>query len=213
MQTTTKSYRTREATSPIDRRGLSHEGHRAQMSDESLVREVLEGRTEAFGELYERHRRAVHTAVAARISGSELQHDIVQEAFTTALAKLDTLATPSLFRAWVLQIGRNASIDNLRLRQRRGITESLEELLVPPVSPDPDPSLIAELHQLETEVSLGLLSLNKRDATVLGLSLHFGLGPADMAEVLGVTPNNAKVILHRARRRLRSVIEDQAAAS
>ena len=99
------------------------------------------------------------------------------------------------------------------MRNRWGITECLDELSAPPASTDPDPAAIAELHQLEAQVSAGFQSLSKRDATVLGLSIHLGLGPYDIAEAIGVTPNNAKVILHRARQRLRAVVDELAVAS
>ena len=49
--------------------------------------------------------------------------------------------------------------------------------------------------------------LSPRDATVLTLVAQLGFTSADLSEALGVTQNNAKVILHRARRRLRTAVE------
>lgn len=187
------------------------EGPRA--SDSDLVDRARAGDTQAFGELYGRHRGAVLTAVASRVRGRELQHDIVQEAFTTALAKLDLLSDPARFRPWVLQISRNAATDLLRQRQRRGVDEAFDDLPAPPASKDPGPDSMAELHELERDVSAAFRKLSQRDATALALSVYFGFGPADMAAALGVTPNNAKVILHRARQRLRLAIGPSAAAS
>ncbi len=213
MQTVLKSARSRGDSQAGGRIGQIQSKSDSGLDDADLVKSTLAGESAAFGLLYDRHRQAVLTAVSARISGREVQHDIVQEAFTTAFAKIEMLCDRGAFRAWVLQIGRNAATDQLRMRNRWGITECLDELSAPPASTDPDPAAIAELHQLEAQVSAGFQSLSKRDATVLGLSIHLGLGPYDIAEAIGVTPNNAKVILHRARQRLRAVVDELAVAS
>jgi len=183
------------------------EGVATVPSDSELVEASRRGDTAAFAELYERHRGAVFAAVSSRIGGAEIRRDLTQEVFATALAKLESLSDPTRFRAWVLQIGRNAAIDVLRKREREGRTESFDDLTVPPPSSDAGPATVAEMRDLQQRVTESFGSLSTRDATALALSVHMGFGPSDMALALGVTPNNAKVILHRARTRLRRAVE------
>jgi RNA polymerase sigma-70 factor (ECF subfamily) len=178
--------------------------------DADLVAATRSGDGEAFGELFRRHAGAVAMAVGDHVSDSEQRRDLVQEAFTRALARLDALRDPGRFRPWVLQIARYAAID--ALRGRRGARhEPLDEELAGPADRD-DPASLAELRQLAAALVAGVGRLAERDATALALAVHLELSPAEIAAALGVTPGNAKVIVHRARRRLRDAITEPAMA-
>jgi RNA polymerase sigma-70 factor (ECF subfamily) len=171
--------------------------------DSTLAVAAAGGDSDAFAELYRRHSGAVRAAIRDNVRGPEDQLDVLQETFTRALARLDTLADPTRFRPWVLQIARHAAIDHRR--HRRLITfEGLDHQPRPPASGDPMPDLIAEMRELAGSVSLGLARLSTRDATAVALAAEFGFGPTEIAAALGITPGNAKVVLHRARRRLRA---------
>ena len=60
-----------------------------------------------------------------------------------------------------------------------------------------------ELAQLVEGCVAGLSS---RDATALSLVSHLGFSPSEVAAVLGVTDGTARVIVHRARHRLREAL-------
>ncbi len=179
---------------------------RRELDDADLVASVRLGDDEAFGALFARHRGAVHAAVAARLADPEDRRDVVQEAFVRALQRLDTLAEPARFRPWLLQIARNAAADLLR-RKRTLQPLSLDAPDAPaPVAADPTPEDLAELADLAARVRTGMALLSQRDATALTLVVRFGFGPRELAAALAITPGNAKVVLHRARRRLRMAI-------
>src|SRR3954469_18416186 len=94
-------------------------GHTAER-DAELVGRVRQGDQHAFSELYRAHARAVHTAVRDNVHDADAAADVVQEAFTRALARLDTLREPDRFRPWLLQIARHAAVDHRRHRNRIG---------------------------------------------------------------------------------------------
>lgn len=178
-----------------------------QSDDAALVARVLAGDTDAFATLYRAHNRAVRAAVSDWIREPEAQLDCIQESFLRALKRLDTLRDPDRFRPWLLQIARNTARDLGRKRSQRR-WESLEPEHEPE-STDPDPQAFAELAETATQVKAALTTLSARDATALDLVVHLGFGPAEVAAALGITPNNAKVVVHRARRRLQNAIEMQ----
>ena len=49
-------------------------------------------------------------------------------------------------------------------------------------------------------------SLSSRDAAAVTMVTHLDFTPSQVADALGVTPGAAKVIVHRARRRLRNAL-------
>src|SRR4051794_26114267 len=84
--------------------GSTQRTQRPARHDAELVERVRNGDATAFTELYRAHARAVHTAVRDNVHDADAAADVVQEAFTRALARLDTLREPDRFRPWLLSI-------------------------------------------------------------------------------------------------------------
>src|SRR3954471_7984221 len=82
--------------------------------DAELVARIREGDADAFSELYRLHSHAVGTAVRDNVHDADGVADVVQETFTRALARLDSLRQPDRFRPWLLSIARHAAVDHRR---------------------------------------------------------------------------------------------------
>jgi RNA polymerase sigma-70 factor (ECF subfamily) len=176
-------------------------------SDHDLVCAVLNGDVDAFTALYRAHVGAVYGVVSLNVHDRESAADIVQEVFTRALERLPTLREPDRFRPWLLAITRNASIDQ---RRQRGRVDRLDDDAAEAMPADQrSPDETVELAELARLVNGCVAGLSRRDATVVALVTHLGYSLADVAGVVGVTPGAAKVIVHRARRRLRDTLSLQ----
>lgn len=77
-----------------------------------------------------------------------------------------------------------------------------EHVAASDLGPDDLLMLREELRALQ----LAAERLSGRDVTALNLVGHLGLAPAEIAATLGVTQGAAKVIVHRARQRLRDAL-------
>ena len=176
------------------------------VSDATLVVAARDGDGRAFHELFSRHAGAVRMAIGDRVRDRDRQQDLVQDTFLRAFARLGSLRDPGRFRPWLLRIARNMAVDDVRrmLRTRVGPTEPDVDALVA-LSHD-EPAVAFELRQLARDVEAGRAALSHRDNRALTLSAELGLAIADIASELGVTTGAAKVILHRARRRLLQAI-------
>lgn len=168
--------------------------------DAELVAAVRAGNDAAFEVLYRRHLGGVRRALSDSVDDVERQRDLVQETFTRALAKLSSLREAGQFRPWLLQIARNAATDDLRGRLRT----RLEPLDDEPPGGSEDPAVVAEVQSLAAAIRTGVAALSPRDAAAVSMAAHLGFGPREIAAALGISHSNAKVILHRARRRLRT---------
>jgi len=176
-----------------------------EMADAELVAATRGGSGDAFAALYLKHAGAVRRALSDYVDDPEQQRDLVQETFTRALTKLATLREASQFRPWVLQIARNASIDDLRSRTQMKLETIDDEYQLPP-SGDDGPELVAEVRALAAAIQAGLATLSARDAAAVSMVVHLGFGPAEVAAALDISYGNAKVVLHRARTRLRGAL-------
>lgn len=167
-----------------------------------LVAALRAGDATAFRSLYERHAPAVAMAVRDRVRCEDMVQALVQETFTRALERLGTLRGPACVRPWLLAIARNLAADRSQLEQRQmaAVPEDLDEADVA-VAAVEEAAVRGELAEL---VGRCLAGLSPRDATALALVTHLDLGPADVADALGISRGAAKVAIHRARRRLRT---------
>lgn len=179
------------------------EESRRGVDDAQLVERALAGDGMAFTELYRRHVSAVAATVHSLTSTADDRADFVQEAFTTAFARLAQLRDPARFRAWVLQIARNAVTTRGRASGRVVAVDG-DQLDGP--GPADDPADTAALLDLVARLGAAHATLPTRDATAVTLVVTFGLSTAELAVALGVSETNAKVILHRARQRLRAAL-------
>jgi len=87
-------------------------------SDAELVAAVRDGDDRAFAELYRRHQPSVTRFVRGRVRDHGRAEDVVQEAFVSALRRMRQTNAELVFRAWIFEIARNASIDLYRRSSR-----------------------------------------------------------------------------------------------
>jgi len=173
-------------------------------SDSELVDAVRAGDIRAFADLYREHVAAVRRVAYRLVGNPDVTADVVQDTFSRALVHLPELREPDRFRPWLLSIARRAATDQLRARRRvTSFDETDDEALA---SSGPGPEAFAELRELVRQVQSCMAGLSKRDATAVAMVTHLGFTPVEVADSLGVTPGAAKVIVHRARRRLRHAL-------
>jgi len=94
--------------------------------DLGLVRRAQAGDVEAFGELVERHRRAVFRAALAAVRSPTEADEVAQEAFVTAFQKLSGFRGESSFKTWLLAITWRKGID-----RRKSVTKWMQRLVSP----------------------------------------------------------------------------------
>ena len=170
--------------------------------DAALVARVRDGDHAAYAELYRRYEPLVAGIVRARLGDQGDPADAVQDAFTAAWRHLGALRDPDQLRPWLAQIARRTAIDHGRRHRRRPV-DADDDVLVRLPDPGPGPDDLSAATDLARRLDRGLRRLGHRDASAIRLSAHLGCGPAEIGSALGVSEGNAKVILHRARRRLR----------
>jgi RNA polymerase sigma factor (sigma-70 family) len=170
--------------------------------DPELVEAVRAGDVDAFGVLYARHLPLVRTVLRDHVRNPEDLADLVQEVFTRALASLPSLRNPDRFRFWLQSIARHVGRDARHQAGRYRLDDQADEELP---ATEPGPEDLAAFLDLSALVGDVMVELSPRDALAVALT-YLGFGPTDVATALDVRYGAAKVILHRARRRLRTAI-------
>ena len=126
--------------------------------------------------------------------------EAVQEAMARAWVRRGACRTPDRPLPWMLEITRNEAKRVLARRAAAGASAVLNERGVE------DDGLARANVRLTVEQAVGRLALT--DRRVLGLRYAEDLTQAEVARRLGLPLGTVKVRLHRARRRLRPLLEE-----
>jgi RNA polymerase sigma-70 factor (ECF subfamily) len=180
---------------------------RSASSDEELVRAHLDGDGTAFASLVERHQRLVLSLVRRYARSPEEAADLVQQSFLRAFTAAGRvfprmrLGEDGAFRAWLLRVAVNVGKNHARdgKRWRLEPVESLDLAAAEGVGVTER----LEVEQRRRMVRAALDALTRRQREVFALRVDAELPFAEVARVLDITENNAKVHFHHAVRRLR----------
>jgi len=178
--------------------------------DHRLIRDCLEGRTEAFGELVHRHQDRLYNTVFRLLDNAEDARDVVQDAFLSAYQSLDSFKGDSLFFTWLYRIAVNTAF-SLKRKQRAtlsiyrgGMEGGGHEPHDPSRETQPDHAL--EVADEERRIQQALNRLSPEHRLVLIMKDMEGQKYEVMAEVLGVPIGTIRSRLHRARMELREIL-------
>ncbi len=171
---------------------------RFEASDAQLIAAVRSGDTDAYGELFDRHREAARRLAAHLVPGPDAD-DLVAESFTRVLTLLQAGKGPDeFFRAYLLTSIRRIHIDGTRRRKRVRPTSDESELDRTVAFVDP-----AEMRFEQAAAAAAFGALPQRWQLVLWHLDVEGQKPADIAPLLGMSPNSVSALAYRAREGLR----------
>ncbi len=175
-------------------------------ADAALVARAREGDSEAFGALVRRYLRSAYAVALARVGDPADAEDVCQDAFLTALERLESCRRPEGFGGWLLAIVRNRAVD---LHRRRSVREAqpLERADAVPAADDPERE--AQRSERRSELLEALRHLTELQREVLLLFDFEGLSHREIAERLGISEGSARVHLHNGRRALRERLGDR----
>jgi RNA polymerase sigma-70 factor (ECF subfamily) len=141
-----------------------------------------------------------------RVLAPENAEDIAAETWVNVVRGLPRfVGDEAAWRAWLFTTARRRLIDQARLRKRRP-AEPLEGISAADMPRTPDTAQIA-LDNLATKSAIALLSqLPPPQAEVIMLRVVAGLDTDTVAELLGKTPGNVRVMAHRGLKKLEDLL-------
>jgi RNA polymerase sigma-70 factor (ECF subfamily) len=177
------------------------------LSDQEVVGRVLNGDTGVFEVLMRRYNPRLYRTIRAILGSDEDVEDAMQDAYIQAYKNLAQFEGRSSLATWLTRIAVNQALG--RLRKRRRVTSFDSELELEMANqedrtPNPEKRLLN--NELGKALEAALNNLPPRYRTILVLREIEGLSTSEAAECLGMSPDAAKVSLHRARLRLKETL-------
>lgn len=182
---------------------------RVQPDEAELIARAREGDSEAFGELVWRYRDTVFT-LAVRLVGPDLAGDVAQEALIRAWRAMPRFRGDAALATWLHRITVNTAW-TMRKRAARHDAQQLDETVYDnAIDEATSPEKAGEMIEVRAGLKNAIEQLSPGQRAVLVLRDVYGWTHAEVARELGISHTTAKVRLHRARKRVRTLLEVQA---
>ena len=182
-------------------------------TEAEAIRLAQAGNAAAFEFLYQLHGRRVYALCLRMVGNPADAEDLMQEAFLQLFRKIGTFRGESAFSTWLHRMTVNVVL--MRLRKKSLPTDSLEETLEPDAENSgpkrdvgaPDLRLSGAVDRVNLERSIEKLPPGYR--TVFVLHDVQGYEHNEIASIMGCSVGNSKSQLHKARTRLRELLQEE----
>lgn len=175
------------------------------LPDEDVVARVLAGETALFEVIMRRYNQRLYRAARSIVRDETQAEDVMQAAYVLAFQNLRQYSGRASFGAWLTRIAVNEALGRLRGARRFDQPADNEgDGMDRFASATPDPEQAAATSEVR-QLLQGLIDdLPESSRTVFVLRDVEGMSTAEASEALGISEENVKVRLHRARATLRS---------
>jgi RNA polymerase sigma-70 factor, ECF subfamily len=203
-----------------------------QGADAGLAAALCRGDKDAFAGLVDRHSSAMVRVAMAYVPSRAAAEEVVQETWIAVMRGIDRFEGRASLKTWIFRILTNVAM-RAGARERRSIPFSslaeAEDTPEPSVDPDrflpadhalfpghwaimptrwptPEEGLLAG--ETREVIAKAIADLPVAQRTVIALRDVEGWSSEEVCEALEISAGNQRILLHRARSRVRTAIED-----
>lgn len=166
----------------------------------------------AFAELYALYIDQLYGFVMKRVGHPETTEDIVADIFRKVFLNLQGFtAEKASFRTWMYRIATNTIIDHYRVNrnENKPVIVDLEEALALADQASTDDLVLSQ--EQKHAVQQCINQLPEKAQKIVQLKFFDDCSHQEIGEILGITPGNVGVQVHRAVKQLKTIIEKQSA--
>jgi RNA polymerase sigma-70 factor (ECF subfamily) len=187
----------------------------SEVDDRELIARLKAGDGDAFEEAVRTYSSRLLAVTRRILNNDEEARDALQDTFLSAFRAIQSFEGDARLSTWLHRIAVNAALMKVRTRKRKP-ERSIEELL-PAFREDghhaegfvawePPVDVAMEIAHNRALVRECIAELPEQYRMVLMMRDIEDIDTAEIAAMLGVTPNAVKIRLHRARQALRTLL-------
>jgi RNA polymerase sigma-70 factor (ECF subfamily) len=184
------------------------------LSDEEIAARVLAGETALYELLMRRYNQRLYRVAYSILRDAAEAEDVMQDAYVRAYEHLNQFAGRARFSTWLTRIAVHEALARLDKRKRLEFLDENETSdehsnHFTPESNSPSPE--EEVAQMEMRALLEqiILELPESYRVIFTLREVEQMNTAEVADALGLTEENVKVRLHRARALMRQQLHSR----
>jgi RNA polymerase sigma-70 factor (ECF subfamily) len=155
--------------------------------------------------IHDQYYHRVRKFILSSVRDESVADDLTQETFIKIQENLDTLRDRSKISSWIFQIAYRLCQDHFRGLKNYSTQEEIHEGLVDIQETPVQKKLEQDEMSRCVQDQLNRLPESMRSVLILADVMDFT--HQEIADILGLTVENAKVRLHRARKKLKTILE------
>lgn len=172
-------------------------------SDIQDIRQAIKGNHSAYQRLMNRHKTLVYTLALRLVGNTQEAEEVAQDAFVKAFGALHKFEGKSKFSTWLYSITYKTAISHLRSQSNKKALYNNRE----PEDYDMRSSHLPQFSKLKADqrqrfICQAIATLPKEEGTIITLFYLHELSLKEIVKVMKISLSNAKVKLHRARKKL-----------
>ena len=173
-----------------------------------IIKEILHGNTALYEYFLDRYGQQVFVLVDRIVSCQEDAEELTQDVFLKAFQQLSSFKAESSFSTWIYRIATNMAISAVRKKKKDTIR--LDESVFFNLSESQvDEALEDESEEQLQRLQRAMEQLEADERALITLYYMEEKPLSEVAFILGMTEGNAKVKLHRIRKKLYIFIKNQ----
>ena len=160
-----------------------------------------------FSEIYDTHYQPVKSFITKMVRDKWVADDLTQDTFVKIQQNLNALKDPSKLEPWIFRIARNRCLDHFRRGAIQNENHELKDGIK--ASIEPLAQIQMEQQQMSRCVQDKIQLLPEPLRVVLALADTMDFSHQEIADILRIRVGNAKVRLHRARKALKEILQQE----
>ena len=168
---------------------------RMENNETHIIQRILRGETALYEYFLNQHGQQVFSLIARIICNQEDAEELTQDVFLKAFQHLSSFKAESSFSTWIYSIAYNTAIS--ATRKKKFDTFAMDE------------TLNDESEEMIIRLNRAIEKLNSDERALITLFYYEEKSLNETALILGLTESNAKVKLHRVRKKIYVLIKQE----
>lgn len=179
-----------------------------EKNESHIILNVLAGKTDEFAYFLDTYGQAVYGLVVSMVGSEADAEELTQDAFMRAFRNLGSFRGQSSFLTWIYRIAYNVAISFLR-RQRQEDCTADDRFWANVADTQVDEALDDATDDRIACLERAVQRLSAEERALLTLFYEEGKTLQEVAHILDLTPGTAKVRLHRLRKKLYVMMQNE----
>ncbi|MFY7672510.1 RNA polymerase sigma factor [Tenacibaculum sp. MEBiC06402] len=177
------------------------------INDQTYIEKTIKGDTNAFSYLVEKYKVMVFSLAMKMLKSREEAEEVSQDTFIKAFKNLSKFKGDSKFSTWLYRIAYRNCLDSLKLNKEKYRSDTIDEITINQINSTDN--ILEDISRKERAILMKtcLDKLPEEERTILWMFYYDELSLKEIIEITDFSESNLKVKLHRARKRLLSIVE------
>ncbi|WP_298881442.1 sigma-70 family RNA polymerase sigma factor [uncultured Polaribacter sp.] len=177
-------------------------------NNQHYITKVINGDTNAFAYLVDEYKNMVYSLAYKMTKNKEEAEEISQDTFIKAFKNLSKFKGDSKFSTWLYRIAYHTSLDAIKKNKKNNSNVEINEFTFNQIQSVEN--ILEGIERKERSIILSgcLDKLPEEERSIIWMFYYDELSLKEITEITDFSEANLKVKLHRARKKLLAIVEE-----